>query len=262
MARICPLFSGSTGNSTYIGTKDGGILIDTGASAKGIKSALENVGSDFEDIKVIAVTHSHDDHIKGLKAVLNKTNASVFTRQDTAEILINKDLIPQNTKIIIADNEDYLLGDTCIKSFPTSHDAQGSCGFDVLLPDGKKFSLCTDTGIITEEISQTLMGSDAVLIESNHDIEMLKKGPYPPFLKVRIMSDIGHISNSVCANEVLSLFKNGTTRFILGHLSLNNNTPLLAQSTSESVLMDIGAKNSKDYVLTVAKPNGNGVTVI
>ncbi len=262
MSRICPIFSGSTGNSTYIGTKDGGILIDVGASAKGIKSALENVGSDFDDIKVIAVTHSHDDHIKGLKAVLNKTKASVFTHQDTAEVLIHKGLIPESTKLIIADTEDYIFGDTSIKSFPTSHDAQGSCGFNVLLPDGKKFSLCTDTGIITEEIAEALIGSDAVLMESNHDIEMLKNGPYPPFLKVRIMSDTGHISNSVCANEVLKLFKNGTTRFILGHLSMNNNTPLLAQSTSESVLIDIGAKNSKDYILTVAKPQGNGVMVI
>ena len=262
MSRICPLFSGSTGNSTYIGTKDGGILIDTGASAKGIKAALENCGSDFCDIKIIAVTHSHDDHIKGLKTVLNKTKASVFTRKSTAEALINKGLVDKDTKIILADEEEYVLGDTCIRSFPTSHDAQGSCGFNVLLPDGKKFSLCTDTGIITKEISETLLGSDAVLIESNHDIELLKKGPYPPFLKVRIMSDTGHISNAVCAGEVLKLFKNGTTRFILGHLSMNNNTPLLAQSTSESVLIDIGAKNNKDYILTVAKPQSNGVTVI
>lgn len=262
MSRICPLFSGSTGNSTYIGTKDGGILIDAGASAKGINSALEKVGSGFDDIKVIAVTHSHDDHIKGLKAVINKTKACIYTRKNTADILLKKELITENTEIILADDEDYVLGDTCIKAFSTSHDSQGSCGFNIFLPDGKKFSLCTDTGIITDEISQALIGSDAVLIESNHDIEMLKKGPYPPFLKVRIMSDMGHISNAVCANEVLNLFKNGTTRFILGHLSMNNNTPLLAQSTSESVLMDIGAKNSKDYILTVAKPNGNGVTVI
>lgn len=262
MSRICPLFSGSTGNSTYIGTKDGGILIDVGASVKGIKSALNNVGSDFDDIKVIAVTHSHDDHIKGLKAVLNKTEASVFTHKSTAEALINKGLIDKDTKIILADEEEYILGDTCIKPFSTSHDSQGSCGFNVLLPDGKKFSLCTDTGIITEEISDAILGSDAVLIESNHDIEMLKRGPYPPFLKVRIMSDKGHISNAVCAGEVLKLFKSGTTRFILGHLSMNNNTPLLAQSTSESVLIDIGAKNNKDYILTVAKPQNNGVTVI
>ncbi len=262
MSRICPLFSGSTGNSTYIGTKDGGILVDAGASAKGISAALEKADATLDDIKIIAVTHSHDDHIKGLKAVLNKTNAQLFATKDTVDTLIAKGLLPASLKIIIADETDLNFGNTCIKSFNTSHDSIGSCGYSIFLPDGKKFSICTDTGIITHEISQAILGSDVVLIESNHDIDMLKKGPYPPFLKVRIMSEKGHISNSVCANEVQKLFKNGTTRFILGHLSLNNNTPLLAQSSGESVLMDLGAKNGKDYILTVAKPQGNGVTVI
>lgn len=262
MSRICPLFSGSTGNSTYIGTKDGGILIDAGASAKGIAAALECAGSNIDDIKLIAVTHCHDDHIKGIKPLLNKTGACLLATQQTVDTLINKGCIPTKTEIIIADNKPIIFGDTLISSFGTCHDSVGSCGYSLLLPDGKRFSLCTDTGIITEEISNSIMNSDAVLIESNHDIEMLKKGPYPPFLKVRIMSDKGHISNSVCAGEVLKLFKNGTTRFLLGHLSLNNNTPLLALSTSESVLMDVGAKNGKDYLLSVAKPTGNGVTVI
>ncbi len=262
MSRICPLFSGSTGNSTYIGTKDGGILIDTGASAKGIASSLEYAGADLSDIKVIAVTHCHDDHIKGLKAVLNKTKAQLFATKATAEILIKKGLVPPQTQITLADECDLGLGDTLIKSFSTCHDAEGSCGYNVFLPNGKRFSLCTDTGVLTEEISSAIMGSDVLLLESNHDVEMLKKGPYPPFLKVRIMSEKGHISNTVCAREVLKQFKNGTTRFILGHLSLNNNTPLLAKSTSESVLMDIGSKNEVDYILTVAKPKGNGVTVI
>ncbi|MBQ6848230.1 MAG: MBL fold metallo-hydrolase [Clostridia bacterium] len=261
MSRICPLFSGSTGNSTYIGTKYGGFLIDAGASAKGISAALERVGANLDEIKVVAVTHTHDDHIKGIRAVLNKTGACLLATSETAEQLSEKDLIPTKTQIIICDNS-VNIGDTEIKSFPTSHDSLGSCGYTIILPDGKKFSLCTDTGIITDEIASQIAGSDAILLESNHDIEMLKKGPYPPFLKVRIMSDRGHISNTACAEQVQKLFGNGTTRFILGHLSLNNNTPLLAQSTSESVLMDIGAKNNKDYILTVAKPKGNGVTVI
>ncbi len=261
MSIICPLYSGSTGNSTYIGTENGGILIDAGASAKGISTALERIGADLCKIKAVAVTHCHDDHIKGLRAVLNKTNAVLLATEATAEIMTQKNLIPAKTQIIICDSTKDILG-TEIKPFPTSHDALGSCGYTVMLPDGKKFSLCTDTGVITDEISAAISGSDAILLESNHDIEMLRRGPYPPFLKVRIMSEKGHISNSVCAGQVQKLFKNGTTRFILGHLSLNNNTPLLAQSTSETVLMDMGAKNHKDYILTVAKPNCNGVTVI
>ncbi len=262
MSRICPLFSGSTGNSTYIGTKDGGILIDVGASGKGITSALERAGADLKEIRAIAITHCHDDHIKGLKTMLKRTDACLLASEKTIKTLCEKGYVLPNTEIIITDNGPVCIGESQITAFSTSHDSDGSQGYSLILPDGKRFSLCTDTGIITDEISNAINGSDAVLLESHHDVEMLKNGSYPPYLKVRIMSDKGHISNTVCAGEVLKLFKSGTTRFILGHLSLNNNTPLLAQSTSESVLMDVGAKNSRDYILTVAKPTENGVTVI
>lgn len=262
MSRICPLFSGSTGNSTYIGTENAGLLIDVGASAKGIGLALERAGADFAGINAIAITHCHEDHIKGLKTVLKKTGANLIATEKTVEYLEGKELILPDTKVIIMDEKGTEVNGIKVNFFHTSHDSEGSCGYSVILPDGKKFSLCTDTGIITDEIRNAILGSDVVLMESNHDIDMLKKGPYPPLLKVRIMSEQGHISNSVCAGEVLNLFRNGTTRFILGHLSLNNNTPLLARSTSESVLMDIGAQNGKDYILSVAKPKENGVTVI
>ncbi len=260
MSRICPLYSGSTGNCTYIGTEKASILIDAGASCKGIETALKVIGTELCEISAVAVTHDHSDHIKGLKTVLKKTGAKLIATEQTVEALIKKDLVPADTDVLI-DN-GIAVGDMFLNSFATKHDSIGSCGYTVDFADGKRFSLCTDTGIITDEIRKSVSGSDAVLIESNHDIEMLKRGPYPPILKVRIMSENGHISNSVCASEVLRLFKEGTTRFILGHLSLNNNTPLIAKSTSESVLMDIGAENFNDYILSVAKPKGNGVTVI
>ncbi len=261
MSIICPLFSGSTGNSTYIATKNGGILIDIGASCKGITSALQRVGSELNEINTVAVTHCHDDHIKGLKTVLKRSGARLVATEKTVNTLISKGVVLPKTQICIAKNS-ICVDDVEINSFATSHDSEGSCGYSVKLPDGKKISLCTDTGILTDEIRASITGSDLVLIESNHDIDMLKKGPYPPFLKVRIMSDKGHISNAVCAGEVSRLFKYGTERFILGHLSINNNTPILAKSTSESVLMDLGAENGKDYILTVAKPNENGVMVV
>lgn len=262
MSKICPLYSGSTGNSTYIGTKECDILIDVGASCKGISEALKRVDSDINKIKYIAVTHSHSDHIKGLKAVLKRTGAILIGTEKTLAEIRSRGYITEKNECINIDNGPFETDDIKISAFNTSHDAEGSCGYKIFLPDGKIFTICTDTGIITDEIRDTLTGSDLVLIESNHDIEMLKKGPYPPFLKVRIMSDIGHISNSVCACEIARLYKSGTKRFILGHLSLNNNTPILAKSTSESVLMDLGAKNGKDYLLTVAKPQDNGVIII
>lgn len=259
MARICPLFSGSTGNSTYIGTKNGGILIDAGASMKGIKEAVENAGGDIDEIFAVAITHEHTDHIKGLKTFLNKTNAKVIASKETLSVL--EDIIPAKSDVICIENKTEVNGIE-ISRFATSHDCLGSSGYTLILPDNKKVAVCTDLGIVTEEVKGAIVGSDLVLLESNHDVEMLKRGPYPPHLKARILSEKGHISNNVCAAQLPFLFQNGTKRFILGHLSQQNNTPMLAKSCAESALMDLSLKNGKDYILTVAKPNNNGVTVI
>ena len=262
MSRICPLFSGSTGNSTYIGTKNGGILIDAGASMRGICDEITLAGGDISEILAIAVTHEHIDHIKGLKTILNRTNAKLLASEDTIEALANLDKIPAKTEVIcLGDNTDDICG-IGITRFATSHDCKGSSGYVLNLPDDKKVSICTDLGIVTNEVRNAISKSDLVLLESNHDIEMLKKGPYPANLKVRILSDRGHISNNACASELPFLLKNGTKRFILGHLSRHNNTPMLAKSCAEASLIDLSAHNGKDYILTVAKPNANGVTVI
>ncbi len=261
MSKICPLFSGSTGNSTYIGTKNGAVLVDAGASMKRIMAALEQVGGSAYELKAIAVTHQHIDHITGLRPLLNKLKIPLIANEKTIDALSAANKIPAGTSVIAIDDTTEVDG-IIINRFATSHDCDGSSGYSFILPDQKKFTLCTDLGIVTDVVRNALNGSDLVLLESNHDVEMLKRGPYPPELKIRIMSDKGHISNNVCAAELVTLLKNGTKRFILGHLSQNNNTPLVARSCAEAALMDIGAENSKDYLLSVAKPTGNGVTVI
>ena len=262
MSKICPLFSGSTGNSTYIETENFGILIDAGASCKVIGESLQNIGADICKINAVAVTHEHIDHIKGLKTLLKKSGACLLASEKTLETLISNDKVPGSTKIVPISEQGITMGNVLINRFNTSHDCEGSSGYTVVLPDSKKISVCTDLGIITDEVSNALSGSYVVLLESNHDVDMLKKGVYPPQLKVRIMSDKGHISNNVCAAELKKLLLGGTQRFILGHLSQNNNTPLLARSTAESALMDLSAENGKDYLLKVATPKGNGVMVI
>ncbi len=262
MSRICPLFSGSTGNSTYIGTKNGGILIDAGASMKGIIGALEAVGGDISEILAVAVTHEHIDHIKGLKTILNKTGAKLLASEETLKALADMDKIPSKTDVICLEDKPCEINGIEISRFATSHDCLGSSGYTLNLPDNKKIAVCTDLGIVTDDVRNAVLGSDLVLFESNHDVEMLKRGPYPPYLKVRILSEKGHISNNVCASELPNLLKNGTKRFILGHLSQHNNTPMLAKACAEAALMDLSAINGKDYILTVAKPNNNGVTVI
>ena len=262
MSKICPLYSSSSGNSIYIGTKNGAILVDAGASLKGITARLSAADAEISEIVAVAVTHEHIDHINGLHAVLNKTGAVLITSAKTFEILKTKNCIPTKTKVEIANENTADICGIAVSRFATSHDCDGSSGYTFILPDGKKVAVCTDLGVVTNEVHNALLGSDLVLLESNHDVEMLKKGPYPPQLKMRILSDRGHLSNAASATEIKALFQNGTKRFILGHLSQHNNTPLLAKSTATSALIDLGAAADKDYLLSVAKPTGSGVTVI
>ena len=134
-------------------------------------------------------------------------------------------------------------------------------GYSIILPDGRRAAVCTDLGVVTETIRQKLCGSSVVLIESNHDIEMLRRGPYTAELKLRILSDKGHLSNVACAAELPMLFKSGTNRIILGHISAENNTPEIALSAARASLASIGAIDGEDYILTAAKPKTVGVTV-
>ena len=263
MSRICPLFSGSTGNSTYIAGAHGAVLVDAGASLRSLSEALEAAGGELSQISAVFITHEHFDHIKGLKPLLNKTGAAVIASEETLAALIAADKLPAGTEteVIYSDTPLEYAGIT-VSRFATSHDCKGSSGYTFLMPDNRKISVCTDLGVMTESVRNAINGSDAVLIESNHDTEMLNKGPYPPELKIRIMSDRGHLSNNACAAELGGLLNSGTTRFILGHLSQKNNTPLLALSCAEASLTDIGAKNGRDCVLTVAAPKENRVTVI
>ena len=262
MSRICPLFSGSTGNATYIATASGSILIDAGASMKRLSAEIERVGGNIADISAVAVTHEHTDHITGLKTLLSKTNAMLIASETTINALAVQDKIPLKTKIITVDKCDVEVNGIVLHRFATSHDCEGSSGYVLTLPDGKKTAVCTDLGVVTDSVRKAISGCDLVLLESNHDIDMLKRGPYPLNLKVRIMSDSGHISNIACAAELKNLLNSGTKRFILGHLSQKNNTPLIARACAEAALMDLGAENGKDYILSIAKPQENGVTVI
>lgn len=255
MARICTLASSSSGNSTYISTSGGDILIDAGISCKALLSAVESVNGDMSRVRAIAITHSHYDHITGLKALLKKTKIPIIAATKTLEYLCEHDILTPDIKTFAAEQCDVAIGDMSVEYFATSHDSEGSGGYVITLPDARRVAVCTDLGVMTDEIRKRLYGCSAVLIESNYDVEMLKKGPYPASLKLRIMSDKGHLSNNACAVELPQLLKEGTSRIILGHLSKQNNTPALAVSAASATLADIGAKQGVDYILKAAKPN-------
>lgn len=260
MARFCPLASGSSGNSTYIGSGSSAILIDAGIPYKLLCERIDAVGGDINKISVVAITHTHSDHISGLKTLLNKTGAALFATSLTAEALKEKNLLPINTKIILADEQNAVFGDFELASFPTSHDAIGSCGYKVISSQGS-CAVCTDLGIVTDTVRSAISGCDVLLFEFNHDIDMLRRGPYPPHLKIRILSDLGHLSNNTAAAEVPFILNSGVKQLILGHLSRQNNTPDIALSAARTAAESIGAKPDVDFLLSAARVGPSEVSV-
>lgn len=259
MARIYPLFSSSKGNSTFLGDPSEGILIDAGATFKRLSAALSDNNIDIKAVRGVFITHSHSDHVKGLKVLTAKTGIPVFGQRETLIELVEKDMISPCSKIYELDCPAAIAGME-VRCFDTPHDTVRSCGYHVEFEDGRSCAVCTDLGCVTETVDENICGCDLVLLESNYDPEMLRNGPYPYYLKERILSDNGHLSNSCCAEQAEKLLKSGTTRLILGHLSQENNTPQTAEST---VLQRLSAfKRNVDYILQVAPVETRGEVVV
>ncbi len=254
MAKFCPLFSGSTGNSTYIGSGSDGILIDAGVSAKALEQSLWRIGVNTENIKNIFITHEHNDHIKGLRMFTKKFPCRVFMTNGTFEALSRTGALENAKECIIIPESGAEIGNMLIKSFHTSHDTNEPCGYTVELANGRKMAVVTDLGVVTTQVLAAVLGSDLALIESNHDVNMLQCGNYPYMLQRRILGVKGHLSNDACAETCAKLVRNGATRLILGHLSKENNIPSLAYRTTEAELTQMGAKEGSDYLIRVAKP--------
>lgn len=259
MAKLSPLFSGSTANSTYIGGSFGGILVDAGSSFSSLKAECEAKGFDLSSVRAVLITHSHSDHTKGLSALLKKIHIPVIASKETLNYLDNHNMLPGGTEVFEIQEKPMDIWGVQTGFFKTSHDALGSGGYTFILPDENKISVCTDLGVVTDEVRKALIGSQLIMLESNHDLKMLKSGPYPPELKMRIMSDKGHLSNMSAAAELKYFYENGTNRFVLAHLSQHNNLPKLAYNTATASLLDLGAKADEDYILKVAAPKNNGV---
>lgn len=255
MARFCPLFSSSSGNCIYIGNGDTHILVDAGVSAQKIISALQGIGVSPKDLSAVFVTHEHSDHISGLHPLLSKLSVPVYLSAGTLSALKEKPSVC-NGLDLREMNGDVIVGNITAHRFHTSHDCPDSSAYRFTLGSEHRFAVCTDTGVITEEIRENLTGCDLCLLESNHDVNMLNHGPYPPQLKMRILSDKGHLSNGSCAEELPRLVGEGTTHIILGHLSRHNNLPDIARKAAELSLLKAGLTENMDYRLFVAPPSG------
>ncbi|MBR6780479.1 MAG: MBL fold metallo-hydrolase [Clostridia bacterium] len=251
MARFATLCSSSKGNSTYIGTASYGILVDAGSSAKQLEIAMQNLQLDMNGVKAIFVTHEHSDHVSGLRVLASRYEIPVYASPGTYKAMLGEGII--NGKFPAYEmTTDVCIGEIGIHAFRTSHDAKQSTGYTIDLGE-RKVGICTDTGIVTNEILRNLIDCDLVLLESNHDPVMLNNGPYTLPLRRRILSDIGHLSNETCARVAQELFANyRTRRFILGHLSQENNTPEKAYACTKAMFDKLGAVENRDYILQVA----------
>ena len=263
MAKFFPMFSGSEGNATYIGGANGGVLVDVGVSCKRIKASLQGAQISLSDIKAVLITHHHTDHIKGLKIFLKNNPVPLVASRETIYALEYQGIIDDKyPRIYIDEEKSAVFGDIAVTRAPTSHDCPGSSCFAVNIGDEQKVAVCTDLGVMSDEVKELLRGAFLVMLESNHDPIMLRLGPYPAELKLRIASDHGHLPNAVCAETLAELYTLGTSRFVLAHLSEQNNTPEKAASATRAALMDKGAVENEDYILYVAEKEGARVISI
>ncbi|MGT2887643.1 MBL fold metallo-hydrolase [Streptococcus didelphis] len=232
------LASGSTGNSFYLETPKKKLLIDAGLTGKKISSLLAEIDRKPEDLDAILITHEHSDHIKGVGVLARKYKLDVYANYKTWQIIDAKNMLGKIDvcqKHIFERDKTMTFGDIDIESFGVSHDAEDP-QFYRFMKDQKSFVMLTDTGYVSDRLSGIIQNADAYLIESNHDVEILRSGSYPWTLKQRILSDRGHLSNEDGAGAMIRSLGNATKRIYLGHLSKENNIKELAHMTMENQL--------------------------
>ncbi len=271
MLKICALFSGSSGNSIFVSSKEkssvfynmdsgGGIapgtslLVDVGVNGKEIQMAMQAIEESILEVDGILLTHEHVDHMRGIGVVMRRHQIPLYVNQATWNRMQQLSIgpVPNHLVHIIKSDSEFEIGDLTIRNFRTPHDAVESVGYRIT-SNNKSVSVFTDIGEIREEVIACVCGSDTIFIESNYDYDMLWNGPYPWYLKKRIHGANGHLSNSECAKTIGTLLEKGTSRFILSHLSKENNSPEIALETTTRFLAEMGASVGKDVEIQVAK---------
>jgi len=251
--RFAPLFSGSSGNAVYVGCDAAHILVDAGMSGTRVAQALQGIGVQPGQLDGILITHEHSDHIKGVGILSRKYNVPIFATSGTWAAMMEKiGPIAGNNVRVFDPEANFFLGPIEIMGFSTPHDAAASVGYTFELY-GAKFSLATDIGCVRDSWLKHVLGSDAVLLESNYDPDMLHAGPYPYDLKKRILSRRGHLSNDDAGDTAAKLIRAGARQIVLGHLSKENNFPQLALQTTAMHLQTEGIEIGEDAEILVAE---------
>ncbi len=240
--RVSMLGSSSSGNATYIETPKRKILVDAGFSGKKMKELLAGINRDINEIDSLFITHEHSDHIKGMGVLARKYDLNVYANEATWQAIGSKvGVIPVEKQHVMEQGDILTLGDVDIVSYGVSHDA-AEPQFYAFQKDDRQFTILTDTGYVSDRLIGLLKNSDGYLIESNHDLDMLRMGAYPWSLKQRILGDEGHLSNDAGAQAMIDMIGDRTKRIYLGHLSKENNMKSIAHQTcvSKMVQADLG----------------------
>lgn len=226
---MLPLGSGSTGNCFYLELGDHRILIDLGIGYRRVRDTLLRYGKVLENVEAIFLTHGHYDHVKAALPVTNHTTCKVYADKSVMYSIRNI----SSERIIMEIGERFEpLNGLFVTAFPVPHDFVRTCGY-VFEWENKKLAYVTDCGEMNDSILDMIKGADVLIIESNHDVEMLKNGPYPYPLQKRILSKYGHMSNDQCNDAMETVYSSGTRNFLLAHVSLNNNTFRIALESAQ-----------------------------
>lgn len=235
MTTVHTLASGSSGNALLLSCEDTHLLVDAGISCRRITVSLRALGLTPADLDAILITHVHTDHISGLQTLLKRTDLPIRATGRTCRELEYRFAGLQDRMEPLDLGRPVSIGGCAVTAFPTSHDAPGSCGFRIDTADGS-VGLITDTGCVTDEAAELLPGVDLAILEANHDIETLRSGPYPYYLKQRILGSEGHLCNDDAARFAVALAEAGAGEIVLAHLSKENNTPAMARTAVETAL--------------------------
>lgn len=256
--KLCSLFSGSSGNATYIGTDSTHVLIDSGLSGIKVKNALKSIGVGPRQIDAIVITHEHSDHIQSAGVLSRELDIPIYANGKTWEAMEDKIgvISPQNIRLFYNDM-DFYIKDINISPFSIPHDAADPVGF-CFYYGNKKISIATDLGHTNRRIINKINDSNIVVLESNHDIDMLNQGTYPQTLKNRIMGTRGHLSNTDAGKVATELVKGDVTHLLLAHLSKQNNIPRLAYETVSSILESEGMVVGDDVILDMTYDDRTG----
>ena len=234
--KVYVLASGSEGNSTYIETHNHKILLDAGRNTKYLTGKLEKIGVDINDIDLIFLSHAHKDHTESLPVLLKRTHPVVYI---TENMLDELESIRYYDNFAYLDDEVLKFDDFSVELINTSHDAVDSHGF-IFNIEGKRVVQITDTGYLNMHYLDILRDADYYIFESNHDIEMIMNGPYPDYLKARIVGPSGHLSNKEASVYLAKIVGNNTKLVVLAHLSRHNNTEEIALNTVKTIFGEYG----------------------